>query len=801
MPTRETAEKLRITETESMRIAARDFDARIKVAEDEFEEAKASGKSKEELEFLDIKTENLRREKDLYLWQHDTTGAWKGDRFGSTLRDALDSQAKENPKTKELEFSQELRRSHILMVNMGELDRLNETGEHALGDRALELAVARINDTCRNIILETQPELAEQGENAVLSKFEVFRTAGNDFSVILKDLDAETAKRIQNAIAEEPISVDRLKPGEDSAPLTVDMLSMSAMTEVYGRLAEFKPPKMDRSTFIISLLHEKLQTINDFNKVRNRFTRIVEKIRQPGGSIDARTLYDKFLQKSLGNAFGSGEGKGLDFDTFVKEITAAGALDGDPVAWRKVVFNKAAESAINQYLSRNTGNRENAQRFLELMLEDLTKAGQEVGVSTLQIETQADFAGFTEIGEAQEKAIELFGQRSAFLGETEGEERLKVLASGVDREFGPDEKSQAEKRKAELELSIEKAKRDTLTGLSLRGVFYKNIESKFENDEPVSIISIDMAFLKYFDKEGGTLVGNEAIRTAARILDHVKRELKKKGIDAEASRVGGDEFALTIGSADKDVINEAVAIIRDAQAEVGPIPAYEGALTTFAPEGLQFNVGISIAPSRQEFEDFLKSKGIEMPRDATERQVQQKLADYLARVADTQIESGKNVERFVFLLNRSLAALNAPEDQKSARQMNLQILTAYSEKAIFGSAGKAKIAEWLPKLQSAEASVKDLVTQEIIPFVKQELQKKGKEEFQMGESLERAMEYELRMTLNQIYIEELESSLAERLDELGEEHERVVSLKKQLESSRQEMDELRNLRQQIKALS
>jgi len=799
MATRETAEKLRITETESMRIAARVYDERLKLAETEFERAKISGEDQENLEILEIKIENLRLEKDLYLWQHDTTGAWKGDRFGSELRDFFDSQARKNPKTKKMEFGPDLSRSHVMMVNMGELDRLNDAGEHDLGDRALELTVSRISEVCAKIILESRPELAGKDE-AVASMFSVFRVAGNDFTVILKDMDTDAAKRIQSAIAESPISVDEIRKGVDAAPLTVDMLSMSAVAETYGRLAESKPPKMDESTFLITILKEKLQTINDFNKVRNRFTRIVEKIRQPGGSIDARTLYEKFLQKSLGSAFSEGGEKGMDFDSFVKQITLAGALDGDSTAWYKTVFNKAAESAISQYLSRNTGNRENAQKLLALMLEDLAKVGQEVGISTLQIEPKADFAGFTEIGESQKEAIKAFDGRRAFLGQTEGEDALVELTSQLEGEFGSDEKGQAEKRAAELKLAIEKAKRDTLTGLSLRGVFYQYLESKFKNDEPVSIVSIDMAFLGYFDKEGGTLVGNEAIKTAARILDYVKRHLKSKGIDAESSRLGGDEFALTIGSADKDIINEAVAMIRDAQAEVGRVPAYEGALTTFAPEAMQFNVGISIAPSRQEFIDHLKSKGIDLPADATERQIQQNLSDYLARIADTQIESGKNVERFVFLLNRSLAALNAPEEQRAARQLNLQTLTAYSEKAIFGSAGKAKMAEWLSLLQDEEISVKDLVTREIIPFVKQELQKKGKEEFQMGESLERAMEYELRLTLNQIYIEELEASLEARLDELGEEHERVISLKKQLESSHQEMNELKNLRQQIKAL-
>ncbi|MDQ7814629.1 MAG: diguanylate cyclase [Patescibacteria group bacterium] len=801
MPTRETAEKLRITETESMRIAARTFDERLKAVEAELEQARASGAAAEQLELLELEASNIRLEKDLYLWQHDTTGAWKGDRLGLDLKEIFESQKRENPKTKALEFGPEFQRTHILMVNMGELDRLNESGEHELGDRALEIAVARINETCQRIIKESHPELSAQGDDAIISKFNVYRIGSNDFSVIVKDIDAETAKRIQLAIGEKPLSVDEIRPGEDPAPMTVDMLSFSDAAETYKRMAEFKQPKMPESTYFISILKEKAQTINDFNKIRSRFFRLAEKIRQPGGSIDARTLYDKYLQRSIGASFGQAGEAGMDFDDFVKELTNAGALDSDPVSWQRIAFSKAAELAIKQYLSRNLGNRENAQHLLDSVLEDLAQAGREIGLSTINIEKTADFAGFTEIGEEQEKEIESFERRRAFLGETEGEQRLKALTlSLVERDFGTDEKGQAEKRKAELELAIEKAKRDNLTGLSLRGVFYQTLESRLEKNEAVSIVSIDMAFLKYFDKEGGTAVGNEAIRTASRVLDHVRRQLKELGVGAEACRLGGDEFALAIGSADKEIINKAVSLIRRAQAEVGVLPTQEGALTTYAPEALQFNIGISVAPSREEFIDDLKKRGVALPANATERQLRRKLADHLAQIADMQIESVKNVERFVFLLNRSLSALNSPEDQKAARQMNLKTLMAYSEKAIFGASGKEKISAWLKMLQEGTISVKDLVGVEIIPFVKEELHKKGKDEFQAGEALERAMEYELRLALNQIYIDELENSLQARLDELGDEHEHVQSLKKQLETVKHEMGELRDLRQRINTL-
>src|SRR5574337_1374330 len=68
---------------------------------------------------------------------------------------------------------------------------------------------------------------------------------------------------------------------------------------------------------------------------------------------------------------------------------------------------------------------------------------------------------------------------------------------------------------AKLNLEIESAWRDSLTGLEQRGRLFENLEAGLDGGESVSMVFIDMAFLKYFDKEGGAETGNLAIQKTA----------------------------------------------------------------------------------------------------------------------------------------------------------------------------------------------------------------------------------------------------------------------------------------------
>src|SRR5947207_2594820 len=135
---------MRIRESYKLRLGTAEMDERIRTTAGALETARTAGEPTEDLE---VKLDVARKEKELFLWQQDTTGALKGDRFGADLRAQF-----------ELLGGRELadgERSHVLLINMGELDRLNESGDHALGDKALELTFVRIQEQIRTHLKKT----------------------------------------------------------------------------------------------------------------------------------------------------------------------------------------------------------------------------------------------------------------------------------------------------------------------------------------------------------------------------------------------------------------------------------------------------------------------------------------------------------------------------------------------------------------------------------------------------------------------------------------------------------------------
>ncbi len=346
-------------------------------------------------------------------------------------------------------------------------------------------------------------------------------------------------------------------------------------------------------------------------------------------------------------------------------------------------------------------------------------------------------------------------------------------------------------------MEIERSKRDALTGLTGRGVYYQTLEKRIAEGQPVSVISIDMAFLKLFDKEGGKETGDIAIMTAGRILDFVAREAAASGIPVEAHRVGGDEFALSVGSADPKVLDALTRKIRVEQARVGKIPAFEGALQTYPPEALQFNIGIASAASPDDLRATFAKKGIQTPPEADPTSERRFMADTLNQLADKEIEGEKIIRRFAFLLTRSLELQRASDEERPAKQMALKTLMAYSEKSIFGEEGKRRMAQWIPRLLKRERTVAELIQKEILPFVTQQLEMKGKAAFEVSTDLQHGVETDIRLSLNELQIAELEEELEHLAKKLGAEHERVADLRKALVSAKAEKEEIAGLREQI----
>jgi diguanylate cyclase (GGDEF)-like protein len=100
-----------------------------------------------------------------------------------------------------------------------------------------------------------------------------------------------------------------------------------------------------------------------------------------------------------------------------------------------------------------------------------------------------------------------------------------------------------------LNVTREKAQTDALTSLPNRRSFQTNLRREFERAErhqrPLSLLMIDLDFLKSINDEYGHPVGDSVIRTAAQKIVSASRYS-----DYQASRYGGEEFAVILPETD-----------------------------------------------------------------------------------------------------------------------------------------------------------------------------------------------------------------------------------------------------------
>lgn len=100
-----------------------------------------------------------------------------------------------------------------------------------------------------------------------------------------------------------------------------------------------------------------------------------------------------------------------------------------------------------------------------------------------------------------------------------------------------------------LNVTREKAQTDPLTSLPNRRSFQTNLRREFERAErhqrPLSLLMIDLDFLKSINDEYGHPVGDSVIRTAAQKIVSASRYS-----DYQASRYGGEEFAVILPETD-----------------------------------------------------------------------------------------------------------------------------------------------------------------------------------------------------------------------------------------------------------
>jgi GGDEF domain-containing protein len=742
--------------------------------EHELQQAHESHLSDENVREMQLRADIAGKRVEIFLREHDATGAWKGERLWRDLSKDMREMTWERDAEGLLLKTPEDERTHLLVVHMGELDRLNASGDHSLGDQGLRLTAERIESLVREV-LSRDP--AHKDERRLADAYDVYRYSGNDFAVNLRDVDPSSAEEIRRRLSQDTIDLSGIRPNEEPIPIAASRISRADGLDLMNRVDE-RPEDvgLDPQRVLIQAMIEKAQTLNDIDKVEMRAQRMVEKIREAGGDSlresAARDLYDKFLRKSLGDVFRvEGATEPADYDAFRRLLTEKRALDiPASTEWTHLVAARALDGAFESLRSRRAVGRSIELKLAAQVSKDVLSRDERFGIVTGGDELPPSSPDFSPPQD------------------TRGKKRLMEL-EGVARKAEKETPGLPAER-ARTEYELEKSKRDERTGLYGRGVYFETMEAALEHDRPLSTIAIDMAFLKYFDKEGGPETGNLAIRKAAEILDSVSASFVGSGFEVEAFRVGGDEFALTIVGGDEQSVGKVIAALREAQRNAGRVPGTTGASPRYRSEGLQFNYGIRFADSADAFRLELEAGGIPTRPPEEGDGASNMLAEYLVRLADKEVEIQKGVNRFMLLLNRTLEV---------AEGSNLDLLKAYSQKAIFGATGEEKLSELVEMVRTAPDRVVALgrAKGEALAFVIAQIDKRNAEINDFEMSLDRRLEDAVRIRFFEQRIGELEEEVRALEARIQSETAGQRALRQAVEAAEEEKRAIVQLREQM----
>ncbi|MHB8831094.1 MAG: hypothetical protein ACYC44_03210, partial [Patescibacteria group bacterium] len=302
----------------------------------------------------------------------------------------------------------------------------------------------------------------------------------------------------------------------------------------------------------------------------------------------------------------------------------------------------------------------------------------------------------------------------------------------------------------------------------------------------------DMAFLKYFDKEGGRKTGNAAILAASRMMDSAVRAVDPS-IKAEAYRTGGDEFALTLETDDQETVRKVQNQIRE-MARKMPIPALDqGRTQQYRTEELNFNFGSYSAHDMVSFRQELTDAQFHLKADENSPDAKvDESADYLFRIADRQVEIEKTIQRFMLLTRRYHLENKAGKAPKG----NYATLENYSAKAI-GDDGPGLIRRWADEFSIKRTEGEDLdlaaLQRRILEHVIEKIEKEAKE----GELTDRLLESTVRERFLRQRMEELEGDVKTMRADLEKSGHDKSELMKKISEVEEEIKTVGQLRQQI----
>ncbi len=612
--------------------------------------------------------EKLDIERETFYYERDNTGAIVRDRWGG---DIVESFREEGERLKELEPNGKIKpkesdeRQHVMMVAMAELDRLNDEGGHGGGDASLEKTAANIEAVIEKV-MSAKGAGGSVGENA---SYEVYRYGGNQYAVDLKDMAPEAVAEITGLLRKlsdkERIPASLEKSVKEAPPLVISSLSrkeqVTMMNSIQEKLAgaglQHYEGGKEMNRAMVDLVAKASDLDMDMAKFANRAERVMEKVAR--GDADADAFFDKYMKKGLaGSAFSSIE----SFKSFI-------GPDGKQTPEFASAVSAEASKSAAQWLALSSAEAADREVMVAQVVAKLHGA-------TLPEVPRAERSGASANRELPEPELE--GKKLL--------DQLKAEASGADGDL------------AELKLGREKAKRDALTGLEKRRTFYLDLRDRLTPDEEgkikdTSVVFIDMAFLKYFDKEGGAEVGDAAIKQAAWALEEVQRRMAAKGIEVKAHRYAGDEFTFTVDG-DHDAARQLTEELTKVSNEIPPLPRQATSTDAYVDAGLSFNFGVADAKDLMVLERRMREQKLVPPEvDSSPEALAKWRSEMITTMADAGVKEQKALNRFMQLYNKLADEEQFKESLKSQGFSDEQIdngikrLVDYSEKAL-GNKGK-----------------------------------------------------------------------------------------------------------------
>lgn len=768
-----------------------------------FAEAKARYETASTSNLDDTSVEVARYEVDiakmsleLFKAEHDQSGAWKGNRFGGDVAKMFENDFIQEDHGM-LVPTEELKQTHLLTVSMNELDRLNKEGGHALGDEGMRMAYEVIAEKVEATLHDLHPELKTED---LAANYDIYRTGGNEFSVVIRKITSPFSMQELAASFGSVDAISKEYEGIEAPSLAANHASMAKVYEVLNNLRHdegienFKTwSNKEKTDLAVGVVKEVLQSENDVRKTLMRLDRL-EGLMKAGDEEKARAFYDNYLKKALGSLFSAEEDVLADFDEAKAMLKEMGAFDESwTIEWEKQKSQIAIDEGCK--ILRNEG--------------EVARSGE----ANLQAAT------VQRVRQRYEESIPKYGPKqkneTAFIEPlaTEGLQILnkKLQAAKAAKEASEQDENVLLAKKAslaDLEYRLEAAKRDTMTGLEGRGVLFADMEDAINRNESISTLFIDMAFLKYFDKVGGSAVGDMAIKKSAEILESLTHDLESLTSDPEmkekfskakvkAYRYAGDEFVLLVEGADSSVAEKLRHIISDKAEDAGTVPNAITSSSAYTPERISFNVGTSHAESTNALETKVLELGLPLHGEPGTKDRFNHLAEYAIRFADKEIEITKALDRYQLLIR--LIIQRGPEDA------HVQQMLAYSQKAIFGKAGEAMVLEWAKVLENAQPSeitaINKAAQLELLEFTLKMKDKELEQKNERDRAVERRIENHIRSQYLEQRIEQLQARLTELEDKLKtsqelsakerQAHDREVAIYKE------ELEILKGIRQQF----